>query len=448
MSMIFVSGYEDKAYLFSDMRVSVTLNGETYYSHDGVEKAKVFNGMIIFGMGQLDAVNDVFDSLTALENRAFGLKEIQSAAREAYKLLACKELGIYVLTIDQNGRYVINSMVYDSDFEIESESDYIKNRDIIGAGANSDEALDYIGKRIGRTGSKMPYEIIRDSYSHVADEKVGGACVIFEVEAVDRYRVRINRYESPIADTKPLKQLMKHATLDGSARFKKVKITDGNDTALIDSTTRKFYLNNWNIEGIGSLDAQFIQAGTATIDDGFINNLTVTALKTLDKSDAIGDSVDYVHAKDNYIKFITGTIIDRNHAQNTDGDNLYWTDSSKTQLTTDLTAFPFYELQYSPVEKLSFFLEGEGMASYPRSIWGTGDGITELSGKAIIEKPVGSLDITYHRSNTGAIRAIKLENVGITIRAENDGAVTIEGDNINLIANDKIRFNASEYIFE
>src|SRR5690606_4429245 len=115
---------------------------------------------------------------------------------------------------------------------------------------------------------------------------------------------------------------------------------------------------------------------------------------------------------------------------------LYWTDSNKKQITTNETAYPVYELEYNPVDKMSIELVGEGMSSHPKITMGAGDGVTATSDKAIIEKQSGTLDITYHRSNTGALRAITLDNVGITIKAEASGVVTIEGRNINIAATD------------
>lgn len=445
MSMVFLLGYNDKAYLFSDTRASVDIGGHTYYSHDGIQKAKVIGGKIIFGMGRVDAVNYVFDTLKAREDKAFFAKDVQEVAKEAYEIYEHNQdvLGIYILDVDYNGKYIFYTLASELNFTIESE--YINNNDIFGAGANSDKALEYIEQNLGT--KEHPYEIIRDSYSHVADEMVGGACVIFELVATDK-EVCINRYESPIKDTKVLKTLHKHARPDGKAQFKKLQLTDGSNTALLDSENKKFYMNNWDIVGVGSLDAQFIQAGTLTAEDGFINNLTVNALKTLNKFDTVGSSVDYVYAKDNYIKLITGTITDRIQAKDGNDNLLYWTDSNKSKLTTQATAHPFYKVDYDPIEKFILKLEGNGANSYPVMQWGRGDGVTENSAKAFIKKESGNLGVTYHRSHTGAVREVKLSDMGITIKAQEDGSVLIEGKNITLKATDGIIMDAPKYDFK
>lgn len=442
MSMMFYLGYNNKVYLFSDTRVSTKIRGNHYYINDNAEKAKVFGDKIVFGMGRLEAINDIFD---CLPSTGMQVQDVQRLAKEQFEKYNCDELVLYVLAVDHCRRYIVYTLASEDDFSI--SSDVIKNRDLGGSGANSDKALDYVYQHITSGKYNHHYSYIIDAYHYVADEIVGGKCIIFEVEAVDNYHININRHEHKIHDKKQLRRLSTQADPRGRAKFTKVNITDGNNTMLMDSETRKFYMNNWDIEGVGSLDAHFIQARTLTSEDGYINNLTVTALKTLDKSEEIGDTVDYVHVKDNFLKFITGTITDRQHAKNNNNQLLYWTDSSKTTLTTEATAYPFYDLTYNPVEKMNFFLEGEGLASYPKMILGTGDGVTSLSGKGIIEKPSGSLNVSYHRSSTGAVREVKLDDIGITIRANDDGTVSIEGKNINVSATNKITMSANEYEF-
>jgi hypothetical protein len=444
--MIFVEGEDDKVYLFSDTRACVEIDGETYYSHDGVEKAKVIGDKIIFGMGRVDAVNYVFDTLRIEygDLSYFPTGKVKEVAIDAYNKYNHDELGIYALETDISGKYVFHTFASELKFEIESE--FINNGDIFGAGANSDKALEYIESRLGTT--EHVYEIIRDAYRHVTDEKVGGACIIHELDVTEDYKIKFARYESYIDDTESLRKLPHHARPDGRAKFKKMQLTDGKNTALLDSESKKFYMNNWDIEGVGSLDAQFIQAGTLTVDDGFINNLTVNALKTLNKSDTIGSSIDYVHAKDNYIKLITGTITDRIQAKDSNDKLLYWTDASKSKLTNTATLYPFYKVTYDPIEKFILKLEGTGADSYPVMQWGRGDNVTQNSAKGFIKKETDNLGITYHRSHTGAVRKVELGDLGITIKAEDNGDITIEGRNITLKSQNTITFDAQKYDFK
>ncbi|MFC5401486.1 hypothetical protein [Cohnella soli] len=444
MSMIFYLGYDDKAYLFSDTRMSAVHNGINYYLGDGFEKARAFRDKtIIFCMGRLDAARRLFEQLPCTD---LDLNEIKRIATEIFKDYNGDELGVYVMTVDASGQYVIHTMASEDDFKI--MTDTVKNMDMAGAGANSEKALDFASTKFGKM---QPIEIVKESYRHVADEKVGGELIMYEIDASSNPNITIKRSSSTITDSRPLRRLRAHAMMDGTAKFRKMQLTDGNSTMLMDSETRKLYINNWDIEGVGALDARFMQTGTLTVADGYINDLTVTRLKTLDKSDSIGDTVDYLQAQDNYLKWVTGTITDRQQAKDANGTLLYWSDATKKQITTAATAFPFYNLTFSPVEKMSFFLEGEGLASYPKMILGTGDGVSPTSGKAIIEKPTTKLDITYHRSNSGAIRQVELADLGITIKADggkiviestNDN-VEIRGKNVNITASDTITFDAS-----
>lgn len=440
MSMIVYMGYEGKLWVYSDTRVSATgKDGLDYYIHDNFEKAKIINNMIVVGMGYLPAVKYVFEHFDRSDRQIHDLEQITKDAYDIYG----NEIGMYIFTCDTNGVFWVYTISNLLDFKAQKER--IRNNDLGVAGANSDEALQYIYMQLSKR--VRPHDAILAAYQHVADEKVGGTCVINQLESVDSFTRKINRYKYKIDDKSPLRQYNLRATMDGRAKFKKVQITDGSNTALLDSDTRKFYLNNWDIEGVGSLGARFIQAGTLTADDGFINDLTVNALKTLDKSDSIGESVDYVHVKDNYLKLTTGTITGRDQAKDNNGNLLYWTDQSKTMLTTEPTAYPFYNLTYDPVDKFKLYLYGQGVDSYPVMELGRGDGVTPNSAKAIIKKEPDNLNITYYKSNDGAVRKVVLGDMGITIKAESNGDITIEGKNINVRATCDVKFEGLKYDF-
>lgn len=440
MSMIVYMGYEGKLWVYSDTRVSTTgKDGLVYYIHDNYEKAKVYNNMIVVGMGHLSAVKYVFDQFDRSDRQIHDLEQITKDAYDIYG----HEIGMYIFTSDTNGVFWVYTISNLLNFKTSKER--IRDTELGAAGANSDKAVEYIYKQLNKR--IRPHDAILAAYQHVADERVGGTCILNQLEAVDSYEYHIHRYKYSIKDTKPLRNYNLHASLDGRAKFKKVQITDGKNTALLDSETRKFYLNNWDIEGIGSLDAKFIRAGALTTDDGFINNLTVNALKTLDKSDNIGDSVDYVHVRDNYIKLTTGTITGRGQAKDSNGNLLYWTDAIKTMLTTEATPYPFYNLTYDPVEKFKLYLNGQGVDSYPVMELGRGDGVTANSAKAIIKKEPDNLNITYHKSNDGAVRKVVLGDMGITIKAESNGDITIEGKNINVKASGDVKFEGLKYDF-
>ncbi|WP_110932377.1 hypothetical protein [Paenibacillus bouchesdurhonensis] len=435
--MIVYMGYEDKAWVYSDTRVSAKLEGVDYYIRDGFDKARAYGDKVVMVMGSLPMAEQIFYDIDFSD---YQLDTIVSITSKVYKEHNQGEIGVYVLALDDNDKYVIHTISNLNDFAIETE--VITNNVIGAAGANSDKALQHISEQL-KAGIPR-HEAIKSAYQHVADEKVGGDCILHQLDNTKEFTLIINRYKTyEIFDENPLRKFSEMAAMDGTAKFKKLILTDGNNTALLNSETRKFHLNNWDIEGVGSLDAQFIQASALTAEDGFINDLTVNALKTLDKTDTVGSKIDYVQAKDNFLKLVTGTITNRIHAQNSNGELLYWTDANKTNLTTSPTPYPFYDLTYNPIDKFKLYLEGAGDTSYPRMILGVGDGVTELSGKAIIEKPTGKLNISYHKSNTGTVREVTLDDMGITIRANNDGTVTIEGQNIKVTATNKITLDAT-----
>jgi hypothetical protein len=437
--------------VFSDTRVSTKINGITYYLRDGYKKVRSFGDKIVFCMGCLPVAERVFEQIKPNDQ----VDDIRLLVEKAFNEYdKSNEIAFYILTVDGFGRYVLHTISDKFDFEI--KTDVIKNRDIMAAGANSDKALDFASELIGKM---PPFEIIKKSYDHVSDEKVGGHLILHEMYVDDNLNVMINkRVLQQIKDIRPLRSIKSYASLDGLAKFRRLQITDENNTALIDSTTRKFYLNNWDLEGAGIIDARLIQAGTMTIDSGFINDLTVTRLKTLDKSDQIGHQVDFVEAQDNYISFKTGIIVGRQQAITPEGFPLYWTDDTKTQLTTESTLYPFYNLTYEPIEKLKIYLEGQGIDSYPIIQLGAGDGIIETSGKGYIIKPAGKLDILYYSKNYGKERRVTLDDSGIEInvgvndqgifiKIGDNGEITVEGQNINVKASQNINFDAPIYNF-
>ncbi|OAB31183.1 hypothetical protein PMSM_20915 [Paenibacillus macquariensis subsp. macquariensis] len=429
--MCFYLGYDDKAMIFADTRISTEKNGISYYLKDGMEKLRQFGNKVVFCGGDLNIANLVFNFI----DDQCSIEDIQEVAIDCFGT-SKRELAVYVMQ-QANNKYHMYQMASQDGFKIDHS--VIEDYDVGVSGANCDEALEYFGNRMGQMS---PLDAIKQSYQHVADNKVGGELIIYTLSGGD-----ISKEIFDIEDNKPLRHWkdhhsVSHIDMSGQAIFKKVKITDGNNTMLMDSTIRKFYMNNWDIEGVGSLDAQFIQAGTLTAEDGFINNLTVNALKTLDQSDAIGDSVDYVYAKEKYIKLVTGTITNREQAQDGNGNLLYWTDGNKTMLTTQSTSYPFYDLTYDPVDKFKLYLQGQGVDSFPVMELGRGDGVTATSARAFIQKPADGLGISYHRSNTGAIREVELTDIGITIKAHDNGSITIEGKNVSVVAHDKISLSA------
>jgi len=196
------------------------------------------------------------------------------------------------------------------------------------------------------------------------------------------------------------------------------------DVVLIDAEQRKLYLNNFDIIGAGTITAQYIIVNTVTADDGFIANLTVNKLKTLGKIDTVGMYVDFINAENNTAKWITGQITSRAQATTNDGTPLYWTDASKSMVTTKVTSYPVYNLNINKHEKLIIGFDGTGLGAYPYIQMGEGSG-TGNKGKSFIYKYTDLWEFTYYARVTEYERNIFFEDSQIRIFAEN-GAVVLE----------------------
>lgn len=236
MSMIVYMSHQGKLWVYSDTRVSAKgKDGLDYYIHDNYEKAKIINNMIVVGIGYLPAVKYVFEHFKRSDRQIHDLEQI---TRDAYDIYG-NEIGMYIFTCDKHGVFWVYTISNLLDFKAQKER--IRNNDLGVAGANSDEALQYIYMQLSKGVS--PHDAILAAYQHVSNEKVGGTCHLNQLEFVDSFTRKINRYKYKIDDKSPLRQYNLRATMDGRAKFKQVKITDGLNTALLDSNTRKFYLN-------------------------------------------------------------------------------------------------------------------------------------------------------------------------------------------------------------
>ncbi|MGO4542314.1 hypothetical protein [Paenibacillus sp. 2TAB19] len=131
-------------------------------------------------------------------------------------------------------------------------------------------------------------------------------------------------------------------------------------------------------------------------------------------------------------RWITGKITDKTQAIDSRGNPLYWKDSSKSQLTNEVTPYVAYSYTTEEMEKLNISLQGYGDESMPVSLWGTGDGViknTEFefgdSARGYIYKTDEAFHFRYNASNTGFKRELQLNDDGILIESN--------GQPINLI---------------
>lgn len=208
-------------------------------------------------------------------------------------------------------------------------------------------------------------------------------------------------------------------SMDGTAKFKKLLVTDGNNTLLIDSEKKKFYANEWDMVGLGAIDAELIAANMLSVQDGIISNLTAGRLSTLTNA-ALNDWSNYIRIEGNSIKYITGKVKPGSGVQKTlpDGRPLYWVSDKQTGLmTVEPTAWPVlvYEMDEKVKQEITF--EGSGDQAEPKRIIGLGDG-TPNGSKAVESKYKGGYKISYGASNTGKDRSVDLADDGIIVNSE------------------------------
>src|SRR5690606_11632250 len=119
---------------------------------------------------------------------------------------------------------------------------------------------------------------------------------------------------------------------------------------------------------------------------GYINRLTVDKLITMGKSDTIGQISDYIHVQDNNFRLKTGVITGRTQAI-ANGKPLYWTDSTKTVVTDQVTLFPVWNLNIDDIDKMIIGFDEDDPSKSPKITIGNGSGYTNTSGKAFMRKP-------------------------------------------------------------
>ncbi|WP_336761623.1 phage tail protein [Paenibacillus sp. USHLN196] len=222
--------------------------------------------------------------------------------------------------------------------------------------------------------------------------------------------------------------------MDGTAKFKKLIVTDKNNTLLIDSEKKYIDFGGFDAIGIGALDAELIAANMLTAQDGIISNLTAGKLSTLTNA-AIQGWSDYVRIEGNSVKWITGRVTGAgSQKQLSDGRKLYWTTSEQMGLmTVEETAWPVMVYNMEEKIKRETTFEGSGDAAQPVEKIGTGDGGADDRAKMVNTKYNGGYKQEYKASNTARLRSIDLRDDGISLKSEG-GEVNITMDSFNVLA--------------
>ncbi|MBW7453314.1 hypothetical protein ACFOLF_06230 [Paenibacillus sepulcri] len=218
----------------------------------------------------------------------------------------------------------------------------------------------------------------------------------------------------------------------------RLRIISGDGDMLIDGDERKLYLNKFDIIGAGLITSEHIITNTITADNGYIADLAVNHLKTLAKDGNVGGYIDFIDIMNNEARWITGRITSKTPAIDSRGNALYWKDSEKKYLTTDVTPYIAYSYEMDETDKLKIAFQDSGIASHPYSVWGAGDGVIVNTGtnygdtaRGYIYKLPTEFHFKYNASNSGDLREVKLYDQGIDI-ASLGKPVRIEGKEVRV----------------
>ncbi|MCM3256983.1 phage tail protein [Paenibacillus lautus] len=225
--------------------------------------------------------------------------------------------------------------------------------------------------------------------------------------------------------------------MQGNLKAHKAKLIGKKGEILIDTDAGIIDMDKFDIINVGKLVAEMLEVNTILADKSYINNLTVNHLKTIGKDAEVGQYIDYIDIKDNFIKFITAKVATKEQAKDSRDRLLYWQDSEKRILTTEDTGIIAYAYGFNDNDikvKQEITFEGSGDEAQPKRTIGLGDG-TSNGGKAVEDKYNGGYKLSYGQSNTGRERGIDLRDTGISINSER-GATMVTTKDFTVVAED------------
>lgn len=250
--------------------------------------------------------------------------------------------------------------------------------------------------------------------------------------------------------------------MDGTAKFKKMIVTDGANKLMIDSEAGFIDFRAFDILA-GYIEAENIKTDIITAPLGIINDLTVSRLVTKDINDPYGNVINFMKVEGNTHQWITaessgGTL----QASTLDGRPLYYEFGTTDRLTTQPkdkkgnSNTPAMVPDYKYRVKMELKFDGSGASAFPVIQMGQGDN-TPLGGKAFIKKPNGEWQFVYHNSNLGQERRLLFKDNGIELSSAS-GEIAIKHDNgtsitmknngeISIVSSGKINVSGSEYVF-
>ncbi|TPG68891.1 hypothetical protein EEL31_10360 [Brevibacillus laterosporus] len=198
---------------------------------------------------------------------------------------------------------------------------------------------------------------------------------------------------------------------------------ESGEDLIIDANTKFMDLNQFD-KIVGNIQAENITAKVITADEGFIADLCVNQLKTINPSAETGTR-NYIHIHDQYIKWITGQATGSTQATNRNGDLLYWLDSDRSSTTIEDTGYPVEAYTYDELTKMQIYFNGDDPSAYPIIEMGAGSGNGQAE-KAWIYKDTDKFAIDYYTSSSSGQgkRSIVLSNDEINISSNVGAAQT------------------------
>ncbi|GGG82020.1 hypothetical protein [Paenibacillus radicis (ex Gao et al. 2016)] len=196
MSLCFSYFDDDKIFVASDSRVSITVNGKHYFVTDKYKKIRKIGDKVIFFSGDVELAERMFNRI----NEKSSLKSIEHNVQKTFTETKKKQpkddtgfvIKILMMKLGKPAYYFINS----EDLLL-TKQDSSKGK-IYAMGANQEEALAYCLEIKGQYEGIE--EAILKSYEYVADEAIGGTlhCFIISKDGIMEGQAVIN-------DSRPLR---------------------------------------------------------------------------------------------------------------------------------------------------------------------------------------------------------------------------------------------------
>jgi hypothetical protein len=180
---------------------------------------------------------------------------------------------------------------------------------------------------------------------------------------------------------------------------------------------------------IGQLKAENISADIITANNGFINDLAVNKLITIDKTTDTASEIRYIKIENEHAKWIHGENYRDTTEQMTDskGRLMYWTDSTKEYKTINVTAYPIMVKTYDEKTILDIYFDDFG-GDYPLQVpvLKFGGDYTDNMGQALIYSGFGDgLHLKYNTVWGTNTHEVNLAETGIILKTGSSSPVQV-----------------------